>query len=250
MVKLLLKRYLVRHPRLAIFALLVAWHMPIISITKGTNLLHEAGSASFLDVNLETGEISVDASDSESVESATKESVESPAATNTDTPVPTVPSTRLCDYVVKTVTIECPFSLIIFTLSTAVSSFLAVITAHDIPNSFKEAMLDSKWLFTLWRGAMSFEVHALERQHKWDLQELPPKKKRALDNKWVFTINYRSDGTIERFMASSVAEILPTVACAVVMVSVGGDVWFMGTAPHIMLVCVVASFTIRAGTEK
>lgn len=48
---------------------------------------------------------------------------------------------------------------------------------------------------------MSFEVHALERQHKWDLQELPPKKKRALDNKWVFTINYRSDGTIERFMA-------------------------------------------------
>lgn len=52
MVKLLLKRYLVRHPRLAIFALLVAWHMPIISITKGTNLLHEAGSASFLGIQL------------------------------------------------------------------------------------------------------------------------------------------------------------------------------------------------------
>ena len=47
---------------------------------------------------------------------------------------------------------------------------------------------------------MGTEVHALESQHTWDLQELPPNK-RALDSKWVFTIKYRSDGTIERFKA-------------------------------------------------
>ena len=56
-------------------------------------------------------------------------------------------------------------------------SFLAAITAHDIPKSFKEAMLDK-----IWREAMGTEVHALESQHTWDLQELPPNK-RALDSK-------------------------------------------------------------------
>lgn len=43
-------------------------------------------------------------------------------------------------------------------------SFLAAITAHDIPKSFKEAMLDK-----IWREAMGTEVHALESQHTWDL---------------------------------------------------------------------------------
>ena len=41
------------------------------------------------------------------------------------------------------------------------------------------------------------EVTALEGQHTWDLEPLPPGKK-ALDTKWIYTIKYRSDGTIER----------------------------------------------------
>lgn len=44
---------------------------------------------------------------------------------------------------------------------------------------------------------MGNEVVALERQHTWDLEQLPPGKK-ALDSRWIHTIKYRADGTIER----------------------------------------------------
>ena len=44
---------------------------------------------------------------------------------------------------------------------------------------------------------MKSEMDALERQHTWDLQELPQDKK-ALGTKWVHTIKLRVDGTIER----------------------------------------------------
>ena len=44
---------------------------------------------------------------------------------------------------------------------------------------------------------MKSEMDALERQHTWDLQELPQDKK-ALGTKWVHTIKLRADGTIER----------------------------------------------------
>ena len=45
---------------------------------------------------------------------------------------------------------------------------------------------------------MRMEITALERQHTWDLQELPPNKK-ALGTMWVQTIKFHANGTIERF---------------------------------------------------
>ncbi|KAG7564441.1 Ribonuclease H-like superfamily [Arabidopsis suecica] len=51
---------------------------------------------------------------------------------------------------------------------------------------------------------LSSKITALERNHTWDLVELPPNKK-ALGNRWVFKIKYWSDGTIERFKARLVA---------------------------------------------
>lgn len=55
-----------------------------------------------------------------------------------------------------------------------------------------------------WKGAMGSEVTALERNHTWDIVDLPPNKK-VLGNKWVFTIKYQSNGIIERFKACLVA---------------------------------------------
>lgn len=71
-------------------------------------------------------------------------------------------------------------------------SFLVAISSHHIPKSFKEAILDK-----IWKDSMGSEVTALESQHTWDVVPLPPGKK-PLENKWLYTIKYRSDGSIER----------------------------------------------------
>lgn len=45
-----------------------------------------------------------------------------------------------------------------------------------------------------------FEIDALEQNHTWDIQELPPGKI-ALGCKWVFRIKLKADGTLERYKA-------------------------------------------------
>lgn len=54
--------------------------------------------------------------------------------------------------------------------------------------------------YEVWRSAMGSEVDALQRNHTWDLEELPPNKK-ALGSKWVSTIKFCFDETIERHKA-------------------------------------------------
>ena len=51
-----------------------------------------------------------------------------------------------------------------------------------------------------WVKARDSEYGSLEISGTWRLEDLPPGKK-ALGCKWVFTIKYRADGTIERFKA-------------------------------------------------
>ncbi|GJT87894.1 retrovirus-related pol polyprotein from transposon TNT 1-94 [Tanacetum coccineum] len=45
---------------------------------------------------------------------------------------------------------------------------------------------------------MDSELEAQEQNKTWTIEKLPPNKK-ALGCKWVYKINYKSDGTIERF---------------------------------------------------
>ena len=79
--------------------------------------------------------------------------------------------------------------------SPAHQAFLAAITSGEIPKSYAEAFTDERW-----RGAVGNEIDALEERGTWTVVTLPAGKK-ALGCKWVFTIKYRADGTIERYKA-------------------------------------------------
>lgn len=63
------------------------------------------------------------------------------------------------------------------------------------PNYYKRAILDE-----IWRKVMSTEISDLQRNFTWRIKNHPPVK-RAIGNKWVYKIKYKSDGTIERYKA-------------------------------------------------
>jgi len=47
---------------------------------------------------------------------------------------------------------------------------------------------------------MTQELQALEANHTWHLNTLPPGKK-ALSSKWVYRTKYKDDGSVERYKA-------------------------------------------------
>nr|KYP40770.1 Retrovirus-related Pol polyprotein from transposon TNT 1-94 [Cajanus cajan] len=52
---------------------------------------------------------------------------------------------------------------------------------------------------------MELEMEALEKNNTWKLVTLPPGKK-PVGCKWVYTVKYRADGTIERYKVRLVAK--------------------------------------------
>ena len=52
---------------------------------------------------------------------------------------------------------------------------------------------------------MKDEISALKKNNTWDKCVLP-KGKKTVGCKWVFTIKYHADGTIERYKARLVAK--------------------------------------------
>ena len=69
------------------------------------------------------------------------------------------------------------------------------IQTSVVPKTFQEAMQDPNW-----GNAVHKEYDSLQDLQTWRFEYLPPNKK-ALGCKWVFTIKYRSDGTVERYKA-------------------------------------------------
>ena len=67
-----------------------------------------------------------------------------------------------------------------------------------IPNSYEEAMA-SKFAHK-WKEAMDREIRELIGRGTWQ-SECVPRGRRPTKSKWVYTIKYNSDGTIERFKA-------------------------------------------------
>ncbi|RVW84526.1 Retrovirus-related Pol polyprotein from transposon TNT 1-94 [Vitis vinifera] len=69
-----------------------------------------------------------------------------------------------------------------------------------IPNSVQEALADPRW-----KAAMNEEMKSLHKNETWELVECPPGKK-PVGCRWIYTVKYKADGSIERFKARLVAK--------------------------------------------
>ncbi|RVW34590.1 Retrovirus-related Pol polyprotein from transposon RE1 [Vitis vinifera] len=66
-------------------------------------------------------------------------------------------------------------------------------------NTIQEALKISEW-----KKAIQDEIDALEKNETWTITDLPVGK-RPVGCKWIFTIKYKADGSVERFKARLVA---------------------------------------------
>ena len=74
------------------------------------------------------------------------------------------------------------------------------IFAEEAPKSIHEAIEIQRW-----RKAILEEMEALEKNGTWEIVNRP-KGKCPVGCEWVFTIEYSSDGSIERYKARLVAK--------------------------------------------
>lgn len=79
-------------------------------------------------------------------------------------------------------------------------AFLTSLNSIAIPKTLSEALGDENW-----RNAMKVEKEALEKNKTWDLVKLQEGKK-PVGFRWVFTVKYKSDGSLERSKARLVAK--------------------------------------------
>nr|GEX37848.1 putative RNA-directed DNA polymerase [Tanacetum cinerariifolium] len=79
-------------------------------------------------------------------------------------------------------------------------AFVAFVYSDEIPANIEQALKSRKW-----KKAMKEEMKALTKNNTWEKYVLPPGKK-TVGFRWVFTIKYKPDGTIERYKARLVAK--------------------------------------------
>ncbi|KAJ7957408.1 Retrovirus-related Pol polyprotein from transposon TNT 1-94 [Quillaja saponaria] len=85
-------------------------------------------------------------------------------------------------------------------LSGSNQSFVNQLSTVSIPNSVQEALGDSRW-----KVAMNEEMKSLIKNNTWELVDCPPGKK-TVGCRWVYTVKFKVDGTIEQFKARLVAK--------------------------------------------
>ncbi|RVW82116.1 Retrovirus-related Pol polyprotein from transposon RE1 [Vitis vinifera] len=78
-------------------------------------------------------------------------------------------------------------------------STLPIALRKGVPNTIQEALKISEW-----KKAVQDEIDALEKNGTWTITDLPVGK-RPVGCKWIFTIKYKADGSVERFKARLVA---------------------------------------------
>lgn len=78
--------------------------------------------------------------------------------------------------------------------------YTLAITASKEPSSYDEARNSLEWV-----DAMRKEIKALQDNGTWFLTQLPPGKK-SIGCKWVYKVNHKADGTVERYKARLVAK--------------------------------------------
>jgi len=85
-------------------------------------------------------------------------------------------------------------------LSQPLKTFVHKLSSEHIPNTVQEALGNPKW-----NQAIIEEMAALQKNETWELMPLPEGKK-AVGCKWIFSIKYKADGTIDRYKARLVAK--------------------------------------------
>ncbi|RVW89075.1 Retrovirus-related Pol polyprotein from transposon RE1 [Vitis vinifera] len=85
-------------------------------------------------------------------------------------------------------------------LSESNKSFVNQLSTIAIPNSVQEVLVDPRW-----KAAMNEEMKSLQKNETWELVECPPGKK-PVGCRWIYTVKYKADGSIERFKARLVAK--------------------------------------------
>lgn len=85
-------------------------------------------------------------------------------------------------------------------LSTPMQALVTQLSKESVPTTIQEAWQDPKW-----KKAVMEEMTALEKNGTWQIVT-KSKDKKSVGCRWVFTIKYKSDGTIERYKARLVAK--------------------------------------------
>ncbi|KAL5582206.1 hypothetical protein UlMin_014648 [Ulmus minor] len=85
-------------------------------------------------------------------------------------------------------------------LSESNKSFVNQLSIVSIPNSVQEALADKRW-----KAAMDEEMKSLQKNETWELVDRPAGKK-PVGCRWIYTVKYQANGTIERFKARLVAK--------------------------------------------
>lgn len=80
------------------------------------------------------------------------------------------------------------------------SAFTVNVSNVQVPKDVYEALADKNW-----NVAVRDELRALEENHTWSIVRLPEGKK-TVGCKWVFSVKFNSDGSINRYKARLVAK--------------------------------------------
>src|ERR1044072_7743493 len=85
-------------------------------------------------------------------------------------------------------------------LSQKYRSFVAAVDSQEIPRNIQEALQQPEWA-----AAVTEEVQALVKNGTWEITTIP-EGKRPVGCKWIFSIKYNADGSINRYKARLVAK--------------------------------------------
>ena len=86
------------------------------------------------------------------------------------------------------------------TLSAKYRAFTTNLDRIQIPKNIQEALKIPEW-----KEVVIEEIRALEKNGTWEVMNLPRGKK-LVGCKWLFTMKYKADGTVERYKARLVAK--------------------------------------------
>ncbi|KAL4560354.1 hypothetical protein LXL04_032504 [Taraxacum kok-saghyz] len=85
-------------------------------------------------------------------------------------------------------------------LSPKYKKFALSVSEIQVPKNIQEATSDKRWA-----DAVNEEIKALQENNTWECTHLP-QGKRTVGCKWVFTVKYNSDGSVNRYKARLVAK--------------------------------------------